>query len=60
MKKNEDLSMEQLALIFGISVKTVKILAKEKELPCEYVNRRPRFKMNALIKHFKRLEGGAA
>lgn len=60
MKKNEHLSIEQLALIFGISIKTVKILAKDNEIPCEYVNRRPRFKVNELINHFERLEGGAA
>lgn len=60
MKKNENLSTEQVAFIFGISEKTVKLLAKDKEIPCEYVNRRPRFKMNALIKLFESLEGGAA
>ena len=60
MKEKEVLNTEQLALIFGISEKTVKRLAKDKEIPCEYVNRRPHFKMNQIIKHFERLEGGAA
>jgi len=60
MKKNEVLNAEQLALIFGISEKTLKRLAKDKEIPCEFINRRPRFKMNQIIKHFEGLEGGAA
>jgi len=60
MKKNDSLSLEQFALIFGISEKTVKTLVEDKEIPCEYFNRRPRFKMNVLIKHFEKIEGGAA
>ena len=60
MNEKEVLNTEQLALIFGISEKTVKRLTKDKEIPCEYVNRRPRFKIYQIIKHFERLEGGAA
>ena len=60
--KNEEnwLNERELALIFDISVKTIKMLVKEGELPCKFVNRQPRFKLNVLIKHFKKLEGGAA
>ena len=60
MKKEEILNAAQLSLILDISEKTVKKLAKDKELPCEYWNRQPRFEMNVIIKHFERLEGGAA
>ncbi|MDR2717006.1 MAG: helix-turn-helix domain-containing protein [Treponema sp.] len=61
MKKNTVLlNAEQLSLILNISEFTVKKLAQAKELPCMYVNRRPQFNMDALIKHFKKLEWGAA
>jgi hypothetical protein len=60
MKNKELLNAAQLALILDISEKTVKKLAKENQLPCEYVNRRPQFKMNVLFNFFKQLEGGAA
>jgi len=59
-KKKVLLNAEQLSLILNISEFTVKKLAREKELPCTFVNRRPQFDMDALIKHFKKLEGGAA
>jgi len=54
------LTAEQLSLILNISEFTVKKLAGEKELPCKYVNRRPRFDMDALLKHFQKLEKGGA
>jgi len=60
MKKKNDLSAGQVSLICGISEKTIKKLAKEGELPCVFVNRRPLFRLNVLIKHFERLERGAA
>jgi len=58
-KKKNLLNAEQLSLVLNISEFTVKKLARDKELPCTYVNRRPLFDMDALLKHFKRLEGGA-
>jgi len=60
MKKKDLLNAKQMSLVFEISEKTIKQLAKEKEIPCEYINRRPHFKINAIIKHFERLEGGVA
>ena len=59
-KKKVMLNAEQLSLILNISEFTVKKLARDKELPCKYVNRRPQFDMDALLEHFKKLEGGAA
>jgi len=54
------INSEQLALILGISEFTVRKLAREKEIPCTYVNRRPQFSMDAVLKYFRKLEGGAA
>jgi len=54
------LTAEQLSIILNISEFTVKKLAREKELPCVFVNRRPRFCLDAVIKYFEKLEGGAA
>jgi len=54
------LNAGQVSLILNISEKTVKQLAKEKELPCVFVNRRPHFNWNDLLIHFQELEGGAA
>jgi hypothetical protein len=54
------LNAEQVSLIFGISEQTVKKLAKDKELPCEFVNRRPQFNWNILVKHLRELEAGGA
>jgi len=54
------LNAEQMSLILNISEKTVKKLAKDKEIPCTFENRRPQFNWNILVKHFKELEGGAA
>ena len=59
-KKPILLNAEELSLVLNISEFTVKKLAKEKELPCAYANRRPQFDMNALFKHFKKLERGGA
>jgi len=59
-KNPQILNAEQVSLILNISEQTVKKLAKEKELPCEIIKRRPYFNWNALIKHFHELEGGAA
>jgi hypothetical protein len=58
-KKNL-LNAEQLSLILNISEFTVKKLAREQELPCTFVNRRPRFNLDVILKHFEKLEGGAA
>ncbi|MDR2922640.1 MAG: helix-turn-helix domain-containing protein [Treponema sp.] len=60
MQKKQLLTAEELSLVLGISEITVKKLAKAKDLPCVYVNRRPRFSLNALLRHFEKLEGGAA
>ncbi|GBU27611.1 hypothetical protein R84B8_01145 [Treponema sp. R8-4-B8] len=59
-KNPQILNAEQVSLILNISEKTVKKLAKEKELPCDFINRRPHFNWNVLIKRFHELEGGAA
>jgi hypothetical protein len=56
----QNLNAEQLSLILNISEKTVKQLAKNKELPSIFVNRKPHFNWNDLINHFQVLEGGAA
>jgi len=54
------LNAKQVSLILNISEQTVKKLAKEKELPCDVINRRPYFNWNVLVGHFHDLEGGAA
>jgi hypothetical protein len=54
------LNAEQMSFILNISEQTIKKLAKEKEIPCTFVNRRPRFIWNALLERFHELEGGAA
>ena len=59
-RKKVLLTAEQLSLILNISEFTVKKLARDKELPCRYVNRRPQFDMGVLLKYFKTLEGGGA
>jgi len=59
-KKKNPLNAEQLALILNISEFTVKKLARDGELPCVFVNRRPQFDMEELLEHFQKLEGGAA
>jgi hypothetical protein len=59
-KKKNLLNAEQLSLILNISEFTVKKLAREKELPCTFVNRRPLFDLDVITKHFAELEGGAA
>ena len=56
----EKLSSAQLSLILNISEKTIKKLAKEKEIPATFVNRRPQFNWSDIINHFQILEGGAA
>jgi len=59
MKKNPSLlTTGELSLVLNISELTIKKLAKSKNIPCVYINRRPRFRLNTLIKHFERLEGG--
>jgi len=61
MKRKKALfTAEQLSLVLNISEFTVKKLARDGELPCTYVNRRPLFDMDVLLKHFQKLEGGAA
>jgi len=59
-KNPQILNAKQVSLILNISEQTVKKLAKEKELPGFYINRRPHFSWEVLIKRFKELEGGAA
>jgi hypothetical protein len=54
------LNAEQMSIILNISEQTIKKLAKDREIPCIFVNRRPRFNWNVLVKHFHELEGGAA
>jgi len=59
-KKEVPLTAAQLSLILNISEFTVKKLARDKELPCVFVNRRPQFDMDVLLEHFQKLEEGAA
>jgi hypothetical protein len=54
------LNAEQMSLILNISEQTVKKLAKDMEIPCVFVNRRPQFNWNVLVDRFQELEGGAA
>jgi len=56
-KKKTEFSAEELALILEVNVKTIKYLAKNKELPCVFINRRPRFNLEKICKHFLKLEG---
>ena len=51
---------EQLSLILNISEFTVRKLAREKEIPCTYVNRWPQFNLDVILQYFEKLEGGAA
>jgi len=61
MKNKKNLfNAEQLSLILNISEFTVKKLARERDLPCTFVNRRPLFDLDVILKHFDGLEGGAA
>jgi len=61
MKRKKALfTAEQLSLVLNISEFTVKKLARDGELPCKYVNRRTQFDVDALLKYFQKLEGGAA
>jgi hypothetical protein len=54
------LNAGQMSLILNISEQTVKKLAKDREIPCVFVNRRPQFNWNVLVDLFQELEGGAA
>jgi ribosomal protein L16 Arg81 hydroxylase len=54
------LNAEQMSFILNISEQTIKKLAKNSEIPCTFVNRRPQFNWNVLVKRFHELEGGAA
>jgi hypothetical protein len=54
------LNAEQMSLILNISEKTLKKLAKAKEIPCAFVNRRLQFKLEEVVRRFQELEGGAA
>jgi hypothetical protein len=56
----EILTAEQLSKILNISEFTIKKLARNKELPCVYINRRPGFSIDKLLEYFRRLEGGVA
>ena len=58
-KKDTEYSAEQLAVLLNISEFTVKKLAREKELPCEYINGQPMFNLNNVLAHFRKVERGA-
>jgi excisionase family DNA binding protein len=60
IKHSSPLTAEQLSKILNVSELTIKKLARAKELPCVYINRRPRFHLEKLLGFFRRLEGGAA
>ena len=60
MKTTKHLTMEELSLLLGINERTIKQLVKTRQLPCTYVQRRPFFDFDVLLRHFRRLEGGAA
>jgi len=61
MKNKKNLfNAEQLSLLLNVSEFTVKKLAKTRELPCIFVNRRPLFDLDTVIKQFEKLDGGAA
>jgi hypothetical protein len=51
---------EALARILNINESTVKKLAREKQIPCRFSNKRYRFNLKEMIRFFKKLEGGAA
>jgi hypothetical protein len=59
-KKPQILTAGQISLILNISEQTVKKLAKDREIPCTFVNRRPQFEWDVLVQRFQELEGGAA
>jgi len=59
-KNPQILNAGQVSLILNISEKTVKKLAKEREIPCYFINRRPQFDWHVLVNHFRKLEEGAA
>jgi len=59
-EKKTPLTAEQLSLVLNISEFTIKKLAREKEIPCVFVNHRPQFDMDELLQYFRKLEGGAA
>lgn len=54
------LTVEELSGILNISEFTIKELARSRQLPCVYVNRRPRFNLDTLLRFFRQLEGGVA
>jgi L-arabinose isomerase len=59
-RKPTQLTAEQLAALLNISEFTVKKLAREKQIPCEYINKRPIFSMDKIVAYFRKLEGGTA
>ena len=54
------LTAEQLSVILNVSASTIEKLAKTKQLPGKLIKRRYHFDVNALLRHFRTLEGGAA
>ena len=54
------LTAQELSVVFNISEFTIKELARNGELPCRYLGRRPMFDLKAIRKLMDRLEGGAA
>ncbi|GAB6390807.1 MAG: hypothetical protein MdMp014T_0180 [Treponematales bacterium] len=60
VKVSSPLTAAEVSLILGINEATVKRLARERQIPCVYMGRRPRFTVERLVEHFKRLEGEGA
>jgi hypothetical protein len=60
MKPLKRISASELSLILNISEDTIKILAKTKQIPSKFENRRIWFDFPELLEHFQRLEGGTA
>jgi hypothetical protein len=54
------LTAEELSLILDVSESTIQKMARTKQLPCTYVNRKPSFDFERLLRYFRELEGGAA
>ena len=47
---------EELALILNIKESTINKLAKKKQIPCIYINKKPKFSMIKLTAYFNKLE----
>jgi excisionase family DNA binding protein len=60
INRSRFLTVSELASLLDISECTVKRLVKSKQLPCKHAGSDTRFNLCTLLKHFQRLEGGAA